>query len=393
MKRSIQHHGRSSPGLGLVGLALGAVLAVSACGAEVDLMRELELAAKEAGVELDIPVWDLSAELEAAVGNSDNVTLAAINPDASAFVRVAGNTLAWRTVGGSVELVGFADGTFTRYFSSATDDAALVIARAEVRWDPEGAWRSTLGLQGIHQDEVIDASSLENDLGAVHARLVNAALLGSVECGLTRSLTLSARPAVRRFDYRPPLDDFTEYEGEIALLRDFAKAGKLAVATRLMLRDYENRPQAGPVGRPIYGTRLAVGQFATDLRHEFAGAGEAPWWARFRIGYLENRDNGSGYYDYDRWFADVRAALTRGAWSFEAEAGWHDTTYLVQLAGFGLTPGRRARTEWRGFARAERRLDARLSLFVEWEFIDSDSNDFFIEYRQSTALVGLRAEI
>ena len=358
--------------------------------AEVDLMQELARAAKEAGVELDIPTWDLSAEVDLALGHADNVTLAPIAPDSSAFARLALNTLAWRTVGDAVELVGFADGTFTRYFSAETDDAALVIARAEGRWRPEGAWRGSLAVQGIHQDEVIDASSLENDLGAVHARLGSAALLATLECDLTRAWTLSLRPAGRRFDYRAPLDDFTEYEAEMVVARDFGSAGKLALAARRMERGYDNRPQAGPVGRPIYGTHLRVGQAAADLRHELTGSREQPWSARLRIGYLENRDNGSGYYDYDRWFADLRAAVTRGAWSVEAEVGWHDTTYLVQLTGFGIAPERRERTEWRGFIRIERNLGARVTLFAEWDITDSASNDLFIDYESATALAGVR---
>lgn len=361
--------------------------------AEVDLMQELARAAKEAGVELDIPAWDLSAEVDLAFGHADNVTLAPIAPDSSAFARVGLNALAWRMVGDSIELVGFADGTFTRYFSAETDDAALVIARAEGRWRPDGAWRASLAIQGIHQDEVIDASSLENDFGAVHARLGNAALLTTLECDLTRAWTLSLRPAVRRFDYRAPLDDFTEQEGEVVVARSFGSSGTLALAARGMERDYDSRPQAGPVGRPIYGTHLRVSQAAADLRHELAGTGEQPWSGRLRIGYLENRDNGSGYYDYDRWFADLRAAVTRGPWSVEAEVGWHDTAYLVQLTGFGTTPERRARTEWRGFLRVERHLGARVTLFAEWDITNSASNDLFIDYESATVLAGVRFEL
>jgi hypothetical protein len=390
MPHSRPAHARAARRAAVCFAALGS-LVFAAAAEEVDLMRELRRAAEEAGVELDLPVWDISGELEAGFGYADNVTLAPIDPESSTLARAVGTVLAWREVGDDVELVGYADATYTRYFSASTDDATLAIARMEGRWRPEGAWRANLAAQGIYQDEVIDASSLENDLGAVHAHLGNIALLATAECDVTRVWAVGLSPAVRRFDYRAPLDDFTESEAATTVARSLGGAGTLTLAARAMWRDYDDRPQAGPAGRPIYGTHLAVHQTGVDVRHQVErDHGNSSWTARLRAGYLENRDNGSGYYDYDRWSAAVSGTLTRGAWTVDAEAGWYDTTYLVQLAGFGIDPARRARSEWRGFLRLERRLGEGVSLFGEWEFFDSDSNDLFIDYESTVALAGAR---
>lgn len=353
-------------------------------------MRELALAAKEAGVNLDLPAWSFAGELETGFGYADNITLAPIDPEASTLARAAGNALAWRTLGDSTELAGIVDATYTRYFSASVDDATLLITRAEGRWQPEGAWRLSGAVQGIYQDEVVDTSSLENNLGSIRARLTTISALPTAECRVIRNWTLLIRPALRRFDYRAPLDDFTESELEGGLSRALGRAGSLALTARAMERDYDDRPQAGPVGRPIYGTRLSVRQIATDLRLDISGGRDASWSARVHAGVLQNRDNGSGYYDYDRWMVDVRSVVTRGPWTIEAEAGWSDSTYLVQFAGYGIDPEHRARTEWRGFVRVERSLGPAVSLFAEWDATDSDSNDLFIDYESVVVLAGAR---
>lgn len=357
---------------------------------DVDLIAELEAAADEAGIDLDLPTWDVSGEIEAGYGYNDNVLLAAFDPEGSSLARATANVLAWRMPKDGFEAIGYLDGSYTRYFSAETDDATLVIGRAEGRWRPGKTWRLALAAQGIYQDEVIDASSLESDFTSVHAQLGSAALIPSAEWAFSGDWSWTVRPTARRFDYRAPLDDFTETEVETAFARDLGRGGKPALTFRTMWRGYDDRPQAGPAGRPIYGTELKVRQTSAELRHDLEGKGPIAWTARLRAGYLENRDNGSGYYDYDRRNVDLSGSYERGAWRVEMEAGWRAYDYLVQLAGFGIDPSRRARDEWRAFLRAEHTLRESLVLFAELEYVDSRSNDPFAAYDNAVVVAGVR---
>jgi len=374
---------------GAFALAAGLGAQARAAG-EVDLIAELEAAADEAGIDLDLPTWDVSGEIEAGYGYNNNVLLAAFDPDGSALVRATANALAWRMPKNGFEAIGYLDASYTRYFSAATDDATLVIGRAEGRWRPGKAWRLALAAQGIFQDEVIDASSLESDFTSVHAQLGSAALIPSAEWTFARDWSWTLRPAVRRFDYRAPLDDFTEAEIETTFARDLGRAGRPVIALRSLWRDYDSRPQAGPAGRPLYGTELKVQQHNVEFRHDLEREGTAPWNARLRAGFLQNRDNGSGYFDYDRRNVDLSGSYEHGAWSLEMEAGWRTYDYLIQLAGFGIDPQHRARDEWRAFLRTEYALRETLVLFAELEYVDSRSNDPFAAYDNSVVVAGVK---
>jgi hypothetical protein len=105
---------------------------------------------------------------------------------------------------------------------------------------------------------------------------------------------------------------------------------------------------------------------------------------------MQNRDNGTGWHDYDRASAEGSLALERGRWRIELEADWTEFDWARQTVGVGIDPPRRFREERTLRVRAERTLGGNTVAFVEAEGTDCRSNDILLEYTDLAVSTGLR---
>lgn len=374
----------------LCGLGAAAVATASDADVGLDdaaLLAELERAPLESAFEL--PTWDFGADVSLGVGYQDNVLLAAFDPDSSAFLRTSVDVLAWRyPTDHGVEWVNFFDATATHFFSAATDNSLLAITRSEWRWRPDDRWRFAVGGQFVHQDEVIDASTLDSGLTSAKAKLDSLAIEPSVEWMFSDDWSWIAEVTAKFDDFHPPLDDYVEYAAESGLRRGLGRWGDIRFTYGYLSRNYIDRPQSAVGGRPLDGTELRVGQHKLETRYQLRGGEAWKWNFDLRASYLENEDNGPGWYDYDRRIINSSWSIQNDTWSIEADAGWRRYDYRVQAVGFG-NPPKRERTEWTGYVRMERRVSEYLAAFAEFELEHSVSNDPFLDYDDHTVVFGM----
>jgi hypothetical protein len=356
---------------------------------DYDLDADLQALADDLGLNLEIPTWEFSGEVELSAGYNDNVLLAALDPRGSSFVQGTANAFAWRVPDGGWEWVSFVDATLTHYLEDDLDDAILVMARSEATWDSsETVTLSAAGMY-FYQDEVIDASDLESGLGATRAKLHHFGLEQKSIWDFSRGWNTSLRLKAGNYEFKPPLDDFREYNADWEMRRSLRSYGDVLVTMGYLLRDYADRPQSNASGNPIPGTLLQVDQTSLGIGHEARGGKEWRWKTRVRTSYMENRDNGSGWYDYDRVVASADLTVDHGPWVLDTELSWRSYDYLLQRVGFG-NPPLRERDEWAMFVRLERELGESWVVYAEAEFERNDSTDPFLVYDVNTVMAGFR---
>lgn len=373
----------------MIAAVSGLTVAAVANGAQGDPALDDSALLSELKSEFKLPAWDFGTDFALGAGYRENVLLAAFAPDSSAFLRASVDVLAWRyPTENGVEWVNFLDATSTHYFSAATDDALLIIARSERRWRQDDRWRFAVAGQFVHQDEVIDISTLDFGLASEDAQLNSFEIKPTVEWAFADDWSWIAEVGAKFDDFRPPLDDFGESTAESGLRRNLGRWGDIRFTYGYLWRDYLDRPQSAVGGRPLDGTKLRVGQQKLETRYEIQGGEAWKWDVDLWASYMANEDNGSGWYDYDRRVIGSSWSTRNDVWSIEADAGWRRYDYRVQTVGFG-DPPKRERTEWTAYVRVERSVSESLALFSEFEWEHSVSNDVFLDYDDRTVVLGV----
>jgi hypothetical protein len=282
------------------------------------------------------------------------------------------------------------DASVTRYFSADTDKALLVLGRSEGRWRRGEPVEFTLAAQLVHQDEVMDVSTLDYGIGAARVRVVSPGAEAGLRWALARDWRVIAQLQERWNDFRAPLDDLWEHGGSLRLERDFGRWGALGLGYRGLWRDFRDRPQAAIGGRELPGTHLASAQHGGELHYRIAGGKALPWSIRLRADQLENTDNGTGWYDYTRRGLAGLLSFGGHGWRAEIDLDWRDYAYRWQTSGFGLDPPRKQRRELTALVRLERELGETWSVFLSAEIDRSRSNDAYLHFNVSTLSAGVR---
>lgn len=377
----------------LTSVAAGvAVTTAQAASPEEAELAELQKLAAELGLEIDEPVWQLGGDASAGIGYGDNVLRAAVDPVNSGFAQLNAGGMAIRDPRGPLAWYNTLDGTLTRYFSDEVDNGVFVLGRSELRWRANDTWRFIAAGQLVHQNEVMDASSLDLGAARLQVKVTSIAFEPAAQWNIAPGWSARAQGTATRDDFHQ-FDDYDELGGELTLTRDFDRRGAWTLATGITGRDYDSRPQATIGGGPIFDTVLGVTQERLELRYSVSGGGgdgHLRWRARLKFGLLDNDDNGEGWYDYRRQIAQASLAFEQNRWRIDTSAGWRRYLYRVQYAGFGIDPPKLWRGEWNTLVRVERELRDGLNAFLEMEYEHGGSNDEFLRFHSTTVVLGLQ---
>lgn len=338
----------------------------------------------------ELPAWTSVVDLSLSAGYRDNLLLSPTRPESSAFLRAGAEVMVLKVPVGAFDGYAYLDATETRYLDGAnTDHERTAILAGEARWQPGKSFRGAWTLQAYHQDQVLDVSVTEADLSVAQIRVTGLATGPEVRWS-PGPVWVEAKAVVRRDRYREDLDGYDDLEGGFATgyLRD---NGAEASATLLFReRDHDSRPQFTVAGRPLAGTRLGTRQ--TDLQVEWVGHLDAA--RRLRLSALVarqwSRDNGSGYFDYDRDSARIRLVWKGETWESEGRAEASRHRFPNQFVGLGIAPDVRHKDELRLAWTGTRRLTDRLACFLALEREQSRSNDDRSRFTVHTALAGVR---
>lgn len=337
------------------------------------------------------PLTDFSANLRLAAGHKHNVLLSAVDAQDSRLALFDGEVFFVHTASDQLDLLGFANATFTRFVDSAENPHELqAYAHAEAAWLPSPRLKLTPAVEAYHLKQVFDLSV--NNVDRRTALLsVNGALASlATRFELPAALWLELKPAAQRERFRDHSDDHVQHLGRLTLGRTFLERRfELSVSGQALRRTYDTRPRYTTAGRPLSGTELIFEQREAEVRAKLA------WGERHRcttstaFTVASNRDNGSGFFNYHHRALRQEFTWQHADWEARlvARAGRYD--YDVQTQGIGINPPFRLKEEFLVESRLTYAATARVSLYATYVWERSRSNDPLARYRAQTAFAGI----
>lgn len=369
-------------------LALAALFSLD-LGAADATDAEVEAALRAAGA-APVRRWELTANLRVAAGYKDNVLLSAVHDEGSGFARGEAEVFWWLPPSPRFEALAFANVAVTRFVDSEENPRELqAFAHTEARWFA-GPWQLTVLTEGYRLDQVFDLS--ETRVERLTAKL---AVTGGLASTVLRwepaaNWHVELKPAVQRDRYRDGSDDNTQRSGRVTLGRAW-REGRFAatIAAQALERDYVRRVRYTVAGRPLLGTDLNFRQREAEARFSATWDAGRRWSTATALGWADNDDNGSGYFDYEQQIARQEITWARAPWKVRLLGRAARFDYAVQTVGIGIAPPNRIKEEFLGQLRVERQFGPRLTGYVDYAWERSRSNDPLARYRVKTALAGV----
>lgn len=359
---------------------------------DLDDLEDLEgfedLLAEE-DLELELPTWEFEGTLSGSLGYKDNVLLQPVPTESSGFWRTGLEMFLWRLPEKSTEFILMLDAVDVRYFTTdETDGEQMAFLHGAFNW-VTADW-SKLGIKGqvVYQDQVLDMSANESDTYIGQVQVFSYVFDPEWEVSLTRDLTVAVSGLARADRYRQGPDDFEDIGGRLGLGYRIGTWTAIDLKVTALQRDYATREQYTAGGRPVLGTSLSVDQRTADLRVQLGGGPESRWKLRPKVAWLEQRDNGSGYFDYNRATIGLQLTWTQAPWRFTLGGDFYHYEYLTQTVWVGQLE-RRKKDDFYGRIRTEYRFSESWRAHLELEWESSRTNEAYGTYDATNAFTGI----
>ncbi|MDH7503493.1 MAG: hypothetical protein QHJ82_12385 [Verrucomicrobiota bacterium] len=336
--------------------------------------------------------WLLSATARAGAGYRDNVLLSAARPQSSAFGLADLEFFAYRLPIDGTEVTFFASGEHKQFTDVCeTDKQQLLIASASIKRRLGNVGTAALSVQYFYMDQVFDASTTEFGVGVVVARGHSLSGKPRLDIDLGSRTRLEFEGIVGHQWFESPLDDYLETGPRIGLSHEFRDRSQIGLSYQLIHRDYATRTQVSTEGIPLAGTELTYEMHRAELAQRQNWNKRRTFRTTAKLGIEAVHDNGSGYFDYQRYFGDASVRYEPGSWAAKAQVNLSYYEYPIQTATVGDSVRRHKTLLTFTFA-ATKRLTKRINLFAEYEYEESAANTAFDEYDVNTVSAGLQAE-
>jgi hypothetical protein len=155
-------------------------------------------------------------------------------------------------------------------------------------------------------------------------------------------------------------------------------------------RNFDSRAQYSAAGRELAGTHLKIAEQEFEARADVTWDKAAHWQTMTRVNALDYRDNGSGYFNYGEHKVGQEVEWKSGDWYVRALGSISRVKFHVQTVGFGIDPPARVEDEFATELRVERKLGRDWTVFAEYNWTRTRSNDPIASYVVNEGLLGLR---
>ena len=349
-------------------------------------------ASAEEGAEAElrpVAIWEPMGAFTAGLGFRNNVLRSSLGDEDSAFVLTSGDAVLMRYSETGSLLTLYVLGEDIRYFDAPTVDYEQFLYGSAELATPVGSL-DEVGISGsyLYQHQVVDASATEIDQRRVLVLGHSATLRPYWEHAFDSRWAARIEGSVMRQIYEHELDDYWETEQIGSLIYQYGHRSEASAAYRTALRHYDTREQYDEAGAVIPDTHLVYSQNEFSSRWKHYWDADRQWRTFTDAGFLLNRDNGSGYFDYQRVRLRQEIRWENERWTIKANArfGW----YYYELQKIGAEHRYRSYLLLDG--RIERKVNDFLSLFAAVEKEWSRSNDPLDEYESWMASGGAGLE-
>ncbi len=335
------------------------------------------LSAGAARAEGSLAVWDSAGQLLGGFGYRDNVLRSSVASDGGAFYQTSGDASLMRLTEEGSLLVFYLLGEDIRYFDVPMINYEQFLS-GTAEWSVPVGETHEAGLAAtyLHQHQVLDVSETEVDQRRLLVMGHGTSLQPRWKVALNDHLDFRLDTTAMRQIYEQDLDDYWEGDGRASLAYGYGNRSELSVALQNLHRYYDTREQYDAAGNPVAGSSLAYArnELSSKWSHYFDAVRH--WRATSRLAYMESRDNGSGYFDYNRLLFRQQLRWDHGKWMVAANArfGWY--RYALQR----VDGNRRERSYAVADVRIERKLGSRWLLYLAAEQEWNASNDPLDEY-------------
>lgn len=337
----------------------------------------------------DFHIWDTTLNLRAGFGYKDNLLLSSVSPERSAlFASEAELTLLRLPVDGH-EVFVFAYGKDTRYFEGqSVDSEQFVLGLIRYRRYLPSNWKAGGSFQYLYQNQVVDVSITDTNRGSVLVQGHSIKLTPALRKDFARNYWWEFEPFFTRQLFADPLDDYWEPGPRLTWGRRYGYKSELSLSSDLTWRAYDNRTVYTSEGQPVPGEGLVYLQkeIALRVRHNWDRAGH--WQTTTRLTYCNNDDNGSGYFDFDRYQAVQSARYQQKTWEIRGQVRGSYYDYPVQQVS-AVDESLRHRFTLGGSLRAELEVMKRVKVFGEYEYERTWGNTSYDRYTVNTIAGGI----
>ena len=336
-----------------------------------------------------LAIWEPMGEITTGLGFRNNVLRSSVDNENSAFFMISGDVYLMRYSETGALLVLYLLGEDIRYTDSPSVNYEQFLSGAADISSPLGD-RDEVGLLAsyLYQHQVVDASATEVDVRRVLVLGHSAALRPRWEHTFNGGWDVRLEGSVLRQIYEHELDDYTEMDRMFSLIYGYGHRSEALVSYESTLRYYDTREQYDASGAAIAGTDLIYSQneIGSVWRHYWDA--DRYWRTSSKLSYMLNRDNGSGYFNYERLLFRQQVRWDNGTWNIKANARFGGYFYPIQKIG----NEDRTRSYALLDVRIERKLNKYVMLFAAGEHEWSMSNDPLDEYRSWMASGGIGVE-
>jgi hypothetical protein len=185
--------------------------------------------------------------------------------------------------------------------------------------------------------------------------------------------------------------DFLELGPQVTLTRNLARSSQVSLSYAWLRRAFDNVPLREINGTPLPGTLEVLNYNHLNLRWRQNWDADKHWSSTARLGFTTARDNGPGFYDFNRYRASgvVRYEGNRWALQFEGGALWSD--YLLQsVSSTNLEP--RSQRNVFAIAEFEYQVWRALKWNVSFAYDQSVGNVALDTYLSRTVTTGVEWE-
>lgn len=337
------------------------------------------------------PAWTASATLDGGVGYKDNLLLSASHPESSTFGKAGIESLVWHVPRARIDYFAFLNAERTQYFSASVHHEEQAFAGVEWRYRNGDAFTFTLDGQGYYLDQIFDVSDTEIARVVAELRVTGLKAGPTVHWAFVPWMWLEASSTVARERFQGGVNDARITAPTARLGWHPIDRLDLSVAFTDRHRDYDTHPQYTAFGTVANNGRvLAITEQEIEGRLDTTWGASRHWKTRVHGGRVRYRDNGAGFLNYWQRNIGVEIDWSAGKWSVETEGSAARKTYDLQTVGTGLLIFPVVKEEYMARARIERKLTEAWSIYAEFDWERTRSNDEIANYKANEGLLGVR---
>ncbi len=355
--------------------------------------NDAQLDALIAGTDPDettkISPWNKEFTLQLLAGYNDNVLQGAFEKESSPYLGASLEGFLWRTADdGRKDSYWYFLAEQIHYPSAqGVDTENLALLQTRKTWNPGQTLSGGYKFTFTYANEVFDISRSDLEIESTTLKFEQFDFAPFLRKNLSPQSYLQLEGGAERNFFSDSSDDYTDPYARLFYQRKFSFGGELELSYKTGRKIYDQRTQRDEEGFAIEETELNWQWHEASLKWKQAWLNENRLQTETKFTVKLNRDNGTGYSDYDRYKISQKVRLEKNSWSLMGEFNYSFNHYSVQTVDFSDN-NLYQRNDLSALVRVDKKVSEKMKIFAEWAREESRSNRFEDTFRQNVIYLG-----